>query len=322
MKVIITDHQFEHADRERSIVETAGFEMIEVQCKTEEDLIDRVADADALIVQWAPITANVIAVLSNCKVIVRYGIGVDNIDLEAAKEKGIPVCNIPDYCIDEVADHVMALALAGGRQLKQTEERFKAGTWKIVPPHPMNTFRKMVFATAGYGRIAREVLKRAAGFKFQLAAYDPYVDEDEMKVNGVKKLTIEELFDKADILSLNLPLTDETGHFVNAERLKQMKSTAILVNTARGGLVDTAALANALHNNEIAFAGLDVFEEEPLDMDHSLWKCDNAILTSHISWYSEGSVPKLQELAAEAAVKALKGEALNNQVNQDEDHSV
>ena len=315
MKVIITDHQFEHANRERGIVEGAGFEMLEAQCKTEEELIAQVSDGDALIVQWAPITANVIAALSNCQAIVRYGIGVDNVDLDAAREKGIPVYNIPDYCIDEVADHAMALALAGARQLKQTEERFKAGTWKIVPPNLMNALRTMVFATAGYGRIAREVLKRAAGFKFHLAAYDPYVGEEEMKENGVEKLSKSELFDRADILSLNLPLTGETNHFVNADRLKQMSSHAILVNTARGGLIDTRALADALQQNDIAFAGIDVFEEEPLDKGHPLWQCKNAILTSHVSWYSEESVPKLQELAAEVAVSALKGEALNNQVN-------
>jgi D-3-phosphoglycerate dehydrogenase len=315
MKIIITDHGFKHVEREKSIIESAGFELVESQCKTEDQLIAGVSGADALIVQWAPVTKNVIDSLDHCKVVVRYGIGVDNVDLEAAKARGIPVCNIPDYCIDEVADHVMALALAGARQLKQTGLRFREGTWKITPPGPMNASREMMFATAGYGRIAREVLKRAAGFKFRLGAFDPYVEEDVMKSHGIVKLTEEELFEQADILSLNLPLTEETAHFVNADRLKQLKPEAILVNTARGGLVDTVALAQALQVNEIGFAGLDVFESEPLDMDHPLWDCKNAILTSHISWYSEESVPKLQELAAEEAVRGLKGEPLKNRVN-------
>lgn len=315
MKVVITDHGFKHVDRERSIVESAGFQLVEMQCKTEDQLMTGVSDADALVVQWAPVTRKVIASLDQCRIIVRYGIGVDNVDLDAAGERNIPVCNIPDYCIDEVADHVMALALAGCRQLKQTEQRFREGEWKITPPRPMPASREMVFATAGYGRIAREVLRRAAGFKFRPAAFDPYVGEDVMQGNGVLKLTEEALFDQADILSLNLPLTGETAHFINTDRLKQMKHGAVLVNTARGGLVDTTALAKALQGGEIGFAGLDVFEEEPLDMEHPLWNCGNAFLTSHTSWYSEESVPKLQELAAEEAVRGLRGESLKNRVN-------
>jgi len=315
MKVIITDHQFDNVDPERNTIEPAGFELIVKQCKTEEQLIAEVTDADALIVQWAPVTSKVIESLQNCKIIVRYGIGVDNVDLQAAKSKNIPVCNVPDYCIDEVADHVLAMALALGRQLSQTDKRFRSNVWKIIPPHSMPAFREMTFATAGFGRIARAVIERAKGFKFNLAAYDPYVDEEMMKDHGVEKLSKDELFEQADILSLNLPLTDETKYFINNDSLQKMKSNAILINTARGPLIETKALAEALQNQVIASAGLDVFETEPLEDDHPLRDCDNAVLTSHISWYSEKSVPKLQKLTAEEVVKGLKGEPLKNQVN-------
>lgn len=315
MKVIITDHQFDNIDPERSAIESAGFELFVKQCKTEEELIAEVKDADALIVQWAPVTKKVIEVLQNCKLIVRYGIGVDNVDLEAAKARNIPVCNVPDYCIDEVADHVLAMALALGRQLSQTDKRFRGGVWKIIPPKPMPAFRDMTFATAGFGRIARAVLKRAEGFQFSLAAYDPYVDEEVMKDHGVEKLSKEDLFDRADILSLNLPLSTDTQHFINKDSLQRMKSNAILINTSRGPLVDTMALAEALQNNMIAAAGLDVFESEPLEANHPLRNCDDAVLTSHIAWYSEKSVPKLQQLAAEEVIRGLQGGALKNQVN-------
>lgn len=312
MKIVITDSGFSNIDPETAVITGAGFELSSVQCKTAEDVIAASADADGIIVQWAPITAQVIDNLSRCKVIVRYGIGVDNVDLAAAKRKGIPVCNVPDYCIDEVADHSVAIALAQARQLPQIDARIRAGTWKIHPDRPMPSFHEMTFATAGYGRIARAVLDRAKVFGFTLAAYDPYQTPPG---DRVVPLTLDELFRQADILSLHVPLTPETKHFVSADRLAQMKSTAIVVNSARGGLIDTVALAQALRAGTIAAAGLDVFESEPLEEDHPLRKCPNALLTSHVAWYSERSVPRLQLLAAQEAVRGLRGEPLRNQVN-------
>ena len=313
MKIVITDSGFSNIIPETATITDAGFELVSAQCKTAEDVIDAAADADGIIVQWAPITARVINNLARCKVIVRYGIGVDNVDLAAARQKGIPVFNVPDYCIDEVADHTVALALAHARQLLQIDTRIRSGVWKIYPDKPMPSFSEMTFATAGYGRIARAVLDRARIFGFKVAAYDPYVAPPS---DRVAPLSLDELFRQADILSLHIPLSSETEHLVNAGRLAQMKPTSIIVNTARGGLIDTVALAQALQAGTIAAAGLDVFESEPLEKDHPLRKCPNALLTSHVSWFSEKSVPKLQRLAAQEAVRALKGEPLRNQVNK------
>jgi D-3-phosphoglycerate dehydrogenase len=313
MKIVITDSGFGNIVPETATITDAGIELVSAQCKTAEEVISAVADADGIIVQWAPITAIVINSLSRCKVIVRYGIGVDNVDLAAARQKGIPVCNVPDYCIDEVADHTVALALAQARQLVQIDTRTRAGIWKIIPDKPMQSFSEMTFATAGYGRIARAVLDRARAFGFKAAAYDPYVAPPS---DSVELLSLNELFRQADILSLHVPLSPETKHLVNADRLAQMKPTSIVVNTARGGLIDTAALAQALQAGTIAAAGLDVFESEPLGEDHPLRKCPNALLTSHVAWFSEKSVPKLQRLAAQEAVRALRGESLRNQVNK------
>jgi D-3-phosphoglycerate dehydrogenase len=315
MKVIVTDHGFPNVTQEERIVREAGAEFVVAKCKTAEDVIASCRDADALIVQWAPITAEVVAALSKCKVIVRYGIGVDAVDLKAAAARGIPVCNIPDYCLDEVADHSLAMALALARQLPQTNALMRAGTWKIMPPRVFPALREITFATAGYGRIAREVLTRAKAFGFKLAAYDPFVDDATFARDGIRRLSREELFREAGVLSLHLPLTTETKHFVGKEQLAAMRSDAILINTARGGLIDTVALAETLAAGKIHGAGIDVFETEPLAADHPLFSSPNTILTSHTAWYSGGSIPILQKKAGEEVARALRGEPLRNVVN-------
>ena len=313
--VVYTDHGFPDVATEQALIEEAGGTLTVSQCRTPDEVIAATAGADALIVQWAPITADVIASLDRCRVIVRLGIGVDNVDLDAAREQGIPVCNVPDYCLDEVADHSLALALSLARQLPRIDRRVRAGTWQITPDAPMPAFRAMTFATVGFGRIARAVLERARAFGFRLAACDPLVPDDVFRASGIDRLDLDTLFAEADIVSLHCPLTPATQHLANADRLRQMKPTAILVNTARGGLVDTVALAQALEAGTIAAAGLDVFETEPLPDDHPLRTAPNALLTSHVSWYSEQSVPMLQRKAAEEVVRALRGEPLIHPVN-------
>ncbi len=315
-RVLITDHGFADVEQETQILQNAGFELDIAQCKSGEEVVQAAPTASALLVQWAPITREVMEALPDCKLIVRYGIGVDNVDLEAARERGVAVCNVPDYGIDEVADHAVSLALALGRQLPALDKRLRAGVWKMAPVTPMPAFAGMTFASAGFGRIGREVLQRARAFKFQVAAYDPFVPDEAFTKAGVCQLSLDELFAQADILSLHLPLNAQTHHLVNVARLAQMKPHAILINTARGALIDTPALAQALKAGTVAYAGLDVFEDEPLPPDHPLRDCDNALLTSHVAWYSQSSVPRLQRLAAQEIVRGLRGEALRNQVNR------
>ncbi len=314
-RVFITDWSFDNIDVEKRLLNSADAEVIALQCKSAEDVIAAASDADGLLVQWAPITADVVSSLHKCRVIVRYGIGVDNIDLKAARSRGIPVCNVPDYCIDEVADHTMALALCLARQVPSVDRRLREGVWKLIPDRRMSACREMTFACVGYGRIARAVLQRARPFKFRLATYDPYVSRSEVEADGVVWMSLEDLFVEADVLSLHSPLTEGTKHMVNAARLRCMKKSAILVNTARGGLIDTHALAVALREGIIAHAGLDVFEEEPLSREHPLFSCKNALLTSHVAWYSEASLRNIQELAAFEVVRALRGEPLKSRVN-------
>lgn len=314
--VVITDHGFPDVELERRLIEGAGARLRVAQCRTGAQVIQAAEGADILLVQWAPVTADVIAALDGCRLIVRCGIGVDNVDLPAAKARGIPVCNVPDYGTEEVADHAVSLAVALARQLPMIDRRVREGLWKITPPAPMPAFNEMTFATAGLGRIARAVLRRAAGFGFQPAAFDPHVPDEAFATAGARRIgSVDQLFREADILSLHLPLNDQTRHLVNAQRLLEMKRHAVLVNTARGGLVDAAALANALNAGTIAAAGLDVFEQEPLPSNHPIRDCPNALLTSHVAWYSESSVPRLRRLAAEEVVRGLRGEPLKNQVN-------
>ena len=316
MKALITDYGFANVALERKILAEAGIELEDAQCKTADEVIAASRNVDALMVQWAPINRKVIGTLDRCKIIVRYGIGVDNVDLQAAGERGIPVCNIPDYCIDEVADHSLSLALSLARQLPQTDAAVRSGVWKIMPPSPFPAFRDTLFATVGLGRIARAVLARARPFGFKLAAYDPFVEDNYFASSGVRKMEREGLFREAGILSLHLPLTEDSKHFVNKSALALMKKEAVIVNTSRGGLIDTLALAEALAGDKIAGAGIDVFEEEPLPSDHPLRKAPNALLTSHTAWYSSGSIPELQRKTAEEAVRGLKGEPLLNVVNR------
>lgn len=315
-RVVVTDHGFPNLRHEEDVVAAVGGELVVAQCKTPEEVLTAARDADALLVQWAPVPAAVIGALTRCKIIVRYGIGYDNVDLAAAKARGIPVCNVPDYGVHEVAEHAVSMAVALARQLPAIDARLRAGTWKITPDRPMPSLRDMTFATAGFGRIARSAQHMIRGFGGKHIAYDPYVPADVMAMEGVEKVEVADLFTRADIISLHLPLSAETKHFVNAERLAEMKPTAIIINTARGPLVDTVALAAALHRNQIAGAGLDVFEAEPLPADHPLRTAPRTLLTSHVAWYSESSIPRLQRLAAEEVARGLKGEALKNRVNK------
>jgi D-3-phosphoglycerate dehydrogenase len=314
-KIVITDYGFPSIATEREIIQNAGGKFAAFQCKTQEEVIAAAQDADVLIVQWAPVTQSVIQSLPKLKAIVRYGIGIDNIALDAARDQGVKVSNVPDYCIDEVADHSFALALSLARQLSAIDRQVRQNVWKIVPPRPMSASREMTFVTIGYGRIARAVLERARACKFHLAIYDPYLPANMNVPEDIRRLDdIDKTLKTADILSLHLPLTQDTHHLMNSAAFSKMKANSILINTARGSLVDTVALANALQSGQIAGAALDVFEREPLEEDHPLRSSATALLTSHVAWYSEMSVPELQRLAAEEAVRTLSEEPLQYRI--------
>lgn len=297
---------------EAEILRVANCRVSVARGDTPDELTPQLAGADALLVQntTLPVNAALLEAMPRCKIVVRYGVGYDNVDVAAAHRRGVAVCNVPDYAADEVADHAFALALALSRQLLQLDASVRAGEWSTQPPALMPALSEMLLAVAGFGRIGRAVLERAGACNFRLAAYDPFVDADSMAARGVEKLDEDEMFARADVISLHLPLSDATRHFVSAVRLRAMKRGAILVNTARGGLIDTPALALALQNGALGGAGLDVFEDEPLPAEHPLRACRSAFLTPHLAWHSQSSMTRLQRLAAEEAARALRGEPL------------
>jgi D-3-phosphoglycerate dehydrogenase len=256
--------------------------------------------------QWAPVRAAAMAAMTRCKGIVRYGIGLDNIDLDEARKKGIPVRNVPDYCVDEVADHTIALALSAQRQIVSVFNRLKEGTWKITPPHPLPPLRQSVLGLVGFGRIGRLVAERGRAFGMTVMVSDPVVSEAELRQAGVTPATFDRIVRESDVISLHCPLTETTRHLINEATLRLMKPTAILVNTSRGGLVDLDAVVGALQSGLIAGAALDVFEQEPLPANHKFLKLPNAIATSHVAWYSSASIQELQRRAALLAVELLQ----------------
>jgi D-3-phosphoglycerate dehydrogenase / 2-oxoglutarate reductase len=286
------------------------------QCKTEAELIALVADADAVITQFARINANVIGAMNRARAIVRYGIGVDNVDLDSARAHGIPVSNIPDYCIDEVADHTLACILGLTRQVVTHTADLRSGNWRLaVSVAEMKALRDQTVGVIGFGRIGREVVSRLRPFKCRVLVHDPVVASDDISTAGATAATLDEIFSRADIITLHCPSTPATRRIISAASLQKMKSGSLLVNVARGDLVDTAALVTALESRHLAAAALDVFDPEPLPADHALRRLPNVIIAPHIASVSTVAVQKLREGAATLAAIAARGELPPSVVN-------
>lgn len=302
-KVIITDHSFPSVDSQRQILESASLqlEVIKPNCKTEDDVIRTCSDADVLLVQWAPITRKVLAALPKVKCVVRYGIGVDNIDLKAAKELGVTVANVPDYCLEEVSDHTLAMILSLCKRLPQDHNQIMRGEWGVGPLRPIPALSDLTLGLVGFGAIARRVVDKAKPFGFRIRASDPFVQDTAFAERGVERVDQDNLLNSSDVISLHCPLVPETIHLINQETISLMKPGVILVNTARGQLVNEADLNAALASGKIAGAGLDVFEVEPLPADSPLRSFKNVILTSHAASVSEKAVKMLEIKAASTA---------------------
>lgn len=316
-KAVITDHSFETPDIEKSVLEPLGCSLISQRAFTDQaGLIDLVRDADYVITQFAPVNADVIECMQKCTIIVRYGIGVDNVDLSAAERKGIPVCNVPDYCIDEVADHAIAMILDLTRRITQNALAVRGGGWGLaVEPAAMCALKGRTVGVVAYGRIGREVALRLKPFKCRVIACDPAVDPARMEADGVEPVSLQRLYAESDIVTLHCPSTEATRSMVAAESIAAMKDGALLVNVARGTLVDTDDLAAALRSGKLAGAALDVTDPEPIDPRHPLVGMDNVVITSHVASVSEPSGRKLRTSVANTVAAAIRGEKLPNVVN-------
>lgn len=289
-----------------------------IPCHSEEEIIAAAHDADAVItiatVQSFP--RKVIEKLSKCRIISSVGIGYEGIEVKAATDHGILVVNTPDYCLEEVSDHTMALILACARKLLPQDQAVRAGKWnslerpeirfKIWPP--MSRLRGQALGLIGFGRIPRTLVPKAKGFGLRVIAYDPYVPSSIAEAQGVGLVDLSDLLRQSDYLSIHAALTPETRHLLGLEQFKQMKPTAYLINTARGGIVDEQALYLALSQGHIAGAGLDVLDPEPPQPDNPLLKLDNVVITAHAAHYSDQSVIELRRRPVEEVIRVLKGE--------------
>ncbi len=307
--VVVTDYTFPDVSREEQAAQSGGAEFAAHQCKTAEDVAQAVAGADVVAVQFAPFTQAAANAVAPGATVIRYGVGYDNIDLDATTAQGLKVGYVPDYCPDEVADHTAAAALALLRKLMPLDASVRSGEWAAVRyAKPLKPFNETVFGFFGLGRIGRAVHDRLAGFGFRFIASDPMLSDDEAAELGVEKVDAGGLLRNADIISLHAPATAETTGYFNAERLAAMQPSAMLINSARGQLIDEADLAAALKQGTIAGAALDVFAEEPLPATSPLRDAPNLLMTPHAAWYSDAAIGRLQGLVAEDISRALRGE--------------
>jgi D-3-phosphoglycerate dehydrogenase len=314
--VAITDFTFPSLEIEQGILRPAGCEIISGQCKTPETLIPLVADADAVITQFAPVSADVVAAMKKARVIVRYGIGFDNVACDAAREKNIPVCNIPEFCVDEVADHTLAFILSATRCLRANCAHLVKGQWGLgVPLERMRALRDQAIGIIGLGRIGKAVADRLRAFECRLMACDPAVSTDEANAHGCTLVDLDELLADSDVVSLHCPSNERTRGIINRRSLAKMKASSILINVGRGDLVKLDELTEALESGHISAASLDVFDPEPLAADHPLLKMDNVVVSSHIASASPRASRTLRETAANLVVRAMRGERLPNVVN-------
>ena len=316
-KVLVTDSTFDSLDVERATLTPLGLSVDGRQCRTVEDLLPFVADADAVITQFAPINARVIQEMRKARIIVRYGIGVDNVDLKAAREHGIPVCNVPDYCIDEVADHTLAFTLALTRQVVSNCGHLRGGSWGLsVPVAGMLALRDMTIGVVGFGRIGREVVRRLLPFRCEVRVFDPVASAADVRAAGAIPIgSLGQLLTGSDLVTLHCPSTAQTRRMMNAEAFAGMKRGALLVNLARGDLVDSLALLAALQSGHLGGAALDVFDPEPIPANHPILRMSNVIVASHVASVSATAVRKLRETAASLVARRLRGEPLINVVN-------
>ncbi|EFI6266944.1 TPA: C-terminal binding protein, partial [Escherichia coli] len=281
-----------------------------------EEKLRQVSNADAIMVREATVSRPMIEAMQQCRVIVRYGVGVDNIDSQAAKEKGIYVANVPDYGSEDVAEHALALLLAATRRIATRNRDVRDGQWGIGQREPMFRLAGKILGVVGFGRISRCFVQKASGIGFKrILVVDPLLTDKQASQAGVTRVNLDTLCREADFISLHAPLTPDTHHLIGEAELAKMKPSAVLVNTSRGGLIDEQALINALLQQRIFAAGLDVFESEPLSAKSPLLQMDNTLCTDHTAWFTEESVVELQSKAAHEVRRAFEGEHPLNWVN-------
>lgn len=313
-EIVYLDSPFESFSVEHSVYDNLEFKLKNHSGRISE--LPNINEIDALVVTYREITRDVIDCLNNCKVIARTGIGVDNINVEAATDNGIYVTNVPDYCISEVSDHTIAMILSLVRNIVQYNSWVKDGKWERRREPRLGRLQGKSLGLVGFGNIAQQVCRKAQAFGLEVTAYDPYLSEgimDEVHANRIDELN--DLLRQSDIVSLHPPLTEETVGMIGAEEIQIMKDTAILINASRGKLIQDGAITWAIQSGEIAGVGLDVFRREPPDLEEEVIESDKVILTPHIAWMSEESKIELRRKSAENVRSVLQGSIPDYPVN-------
>ncbi|HSN42489.1 MAG TPA: C-terminal binding protein [Propionibacteriaceae bacterium] len=314
MKIVITECDHDAFDEEHEVAAAVGGDLVITQSRTPEELIANASGADGLVVQYARITGAIMDALPAVRVIGRYGVGVDTIDIPAATARGIAVCNVPDYGTEAVSDHAIALALAAARDIPRLDRALREGRVDFPGVRPLHVVGDRVFGIIGLGRIGSATARKAAGLGYRVICHDILAGE-EPTFRGYQHVALRELLRRSQVVSIHTPLTELTHHLVGAEQLALMRPDAILVNTARGPVVDTAALADALRAGVIRSAALDVAELEPLPRDHELMALPQVVLTPHMAWYSEETYGELKRRTLHNVATLLRGDRPRDIVN-------
>lgn len=313
--VVVTDCDHGDMSIEAEVAARYGYQLVVADCQTEAEVIEAGSRADALLTQYAPVTASVLEALPQLKAVGRYGVGVDTVDVDAATSHGVSVCNVPDYGTEDVSDHAIAHAVAVLRGLPALDKGLRRGESDLGPVRPLHRFSATTFGVFGLGLIGEAVARKARGLGFNVIGTDPRFAAGSVTSDGTDVVSPSELLAQADLLSLHLPLIPQTQHLINDEAFAQMKRGVKIVNTCRGGVMDTSALVRALENGIVAGAGLDVFEEEPLPVTSPLMGFEQVMLSPHAAWYSEESFIELKRRAMENILEVCEGRAVANTVN-------
>jgi D-3-phosphoglycerate dehydrogenase len=315
-RLIVTDYTFPSLEVEQRRLAPLGVTVEGIKTGERAELLAKLPTADYVLTQFARLDSDAIERMERARVIVRYGIGVDNVDLDAARERCIPVCNVPDYCIDEVADHTLALILAGTRRVVENATHVSRGKWGLpVSIDAMRCLKAMTVGIIGFGRIGREVAARLTPFKCRILVNDPGVSESEVEDTGCEATSLENLLVTSDVVTLHCPAIPATRGLLNADTIDAMKHGVIVVNVARGNIIDTQAMVDGLKNGKLSFAALDVLDPEPPPAGHPVLEMSNVILHSHIASASVDAVLKLRSDAASIIALACEGRSLPNVVN-------
>lgn len=293
-------------------------ELVGIDCTTEDEIIEKAQDADVILTIGAQITRRVIEGLPGCQAIIRYGVGYDTIDVDAATDNNILVINIPDFCLEEVSNHAIALLLACAKKIALLNDRIKRISWMEAMriQGPVGAVHGQTLGLVGCGNIGRMTAKKAQCFGLKILGYDPYVDKSLTEESRITMVSLPELLRESDYVSVHTPLNQETWHLIGEKEFKQMKPTAYFINTARGSVIDEPALIKALEEKWIAGAGLDVFEKEPIEPENPLLKMENVVVTPHSASYSDDAFKRLRTCVGQEAARVLSGQWPRSVVNK------